>query len=251
MPVSAVILFKIKSLLKLSSSPNEFEAKTASDMADKLIKKYNLSEEDLLELDNQKPIYSEEEKLFSTEEIVRWKNQLAIAVAKKYDCMIIQEEGTLIDGPKIYSYFVYGDPEDVGNTINIFNILLEKILTVAATNCFNKGSDYTSSYYEGMIVSIKSNLELDNIKFPKTNKKNSSDVPAVAENALVPVKQDKQNCPINEKIDISGQSLIKDVVGYFNGMSAGSKISLQDTSMLDYNVEINNLLLQVDDIIDS
>lgn len=235
MATSPQILLKIKSLMNLTSSSNENEAKAALAMAEKLIAKHSVTEEELKSLQDKKPAYSDEEKLFSTQFIIGWKNQLALAVAKKYDCMIIQEESVPLQGSSEYSYYVYGEPEEVGLVIFVFNALLNRINDMVALHCLGRGAIYVDSYCEGLVQSIKHNLEFDDLDVPKVNrqvKTKPEEVPIHKGTELIQGKTEKES-PTDERVDVNSQSFIKDVGAYFKGMSDGRSISLQEALILE------------------
>jgi hypothetical protein len=164
------ILTKIKLLMKLASSDNENEANTAKTLAEKLIEKYSISEEELSSLKEKKSIYGDEAKIFTVTEIVGWKNQLVLAVAKKFSCLIIQEESVPSSGVSQFSYYAYGEDEDIETTKLVYNTLSKKVEELLLTKCIGRGGIFISSYAEGVVQSIKINIEYDDIELPKVNK---------------------------------------------------------------------------------
>jgi len=66
MSAPEAILSKIKLLLNLTQSPNPHEAENAKAMVDTLVAKYNISAEDLKSLEEKKPLYGDDDKLFVT-----------------------------------------------------------------------------------------------------------------------------------------------------------------------------------------
>jgi hypothetical protein len=227
------ILKKIKLLLNLTLSPNAFESSNARDMADALILKYNITEEELKSLEDKKPLYGEDEKLFSTVGLTGWKPQLALAIAKHFDSQIVQEETVPVEGPHDFSYFVYGDKADVYNVKYSFELFVNKVEELIIKNCQNKGPVYISSYCEGVVESIKENIKWDGINIPKakapsrTSETTGSNTPG-----LVKPKEDKEK-PAEKSVDINSQSFVKDVVAYFTGMNHGRNISFEDCLELD------------------
>ena len=204
-------------------------------MAEKLIIKHNVSPEELNNLKDKAPAYGEEERLFTTDKIIGWKNQLALAVAKKYDCVVVQEESVPLDGRSEFSYYVYGEPEEVGLVMFVFKALDSRVKDAVIENCFGRGEVYVASYCEGLVQSIRSNLEFDDLDVPRVKrqiKTNANNAAAIKGNELVADKKEKES-PTEQKVNVSSQSLIKDIGAYFKGMYDGRYISLQDALELE------------------
>jgi hypothetical protein len=236
------ILAKIKLLQKLSQSPNPNEAANAVTMAQKLIEKYSITEEELKSLEEKKPLYGEDEKLFHTTNIIGWKNQLALAIASHFECYVVQEETVPVDGNREYTYFVYGDPDDVNSSKYVFGIFLKKVDNLILTNCIGRGPIYVDSYCEGLIQSIKSNLVMDGISVPRFNKKVNSTTDSIpARESLAKTEVSVKEKPVENSVDVNSHSLIKDVTAYFKGIKDGSSLDLQDIIELDLEHEYSQL----------
>jgi Protein of unknown function (DUF2786). len=248
MPAPEHILSKIKLLRNLANSPNANEAASALAMADKLIAKYNISEEELASIADQPPKYGEEELLFHSLSIVPWKQHLALACAKNFYCHIIQETLTPGVGDPEYKYYVYGEDEDVNSTKFVFHTLVKKINNLIDTKCIGRGPIYVDSYCQGVVEAVKRNIEMFGLDIPEVK------VPArpmqvttekVLNNGtsnLSTVKAEKDK-PEKESIDISKSGLIKDVMAYFKGIEDGNKLHLED--ILELEAE-NETLKQLD-----
>lgn len=225
-----LILNKIKLLLNLSNSSVENEAIAAKTMADKLINKYSVTEEEIKGItEEKKPVYGEEAKLYSTLTIEGWRNQLALGVSTKYDCFLVQEEAVPAEGLSEFSYFVIGDPVDVTNVKFAFHVLEKKVEELILKNCLGKSADYSYSYSEGIVEGIKSNLDFIYFEaVPKTvNKPGPTATLNVGDECIEKHKGEKEK-PLKESINIATQSFIKDVVAYFRGISDGNRLQLQD-----------------------
>ena len=159
------ILNKVKLLINLSSSPNPNEAETARAMADKLIAKYNITEEELGSLE-EKVYYGESEKLFSSVGIISWKQQLAVAVSKYFDCQIVQEELVPGEGTSQYNYYVYGDDDQVKDVKFVYHAFNKKIENLVDVQCQGRGPVYIDSYCEGVVESVKWNIDMYGIDVP-------------------------------------------------------------------------------------
>lgn len=234
--MSDPILSKIKLLLKLANSPNPHEAQNAREMADRLISKYKITPEQLKELEDKKPLYGENEKLFVTWGIEGWRQQLALAIGTHFECQIVQEEVVPVDGLHQFNYYVYGDEPDVINVKFVYNAFIKKIEEYILTRCVGRGPIYISSYCEGLVEGIKNNIMWEGIDIPEVRKPsattNTSITPADSGANLVPNKEEKEK-PADKSVDVNSQSLIKDVMAYFKGLDDGKGLSLQDILELE------------------
>lgn len=235
MSAPPTILNKVKLLLNLASSPNPNEADNARAMADKLIAKYNITEEELSSLD-EKVFYGENEKLFSSIGIISWKQQLAVAVSKYFDCQIVQEELVPGEGEHQFNYFVYGDDDQVKDVQFVYHAFNKKIENLADTQCFGRGPIYVDSYCEGVVESVKWNIDMYGIDVPEIKKpiKKEEQAPPPNSKTITKSGPDKEE-PTDKRVDISKQSLIRDIMAYFKGVDDGKNLSLKD--ILELEVE--------------
>lgn len=230
------ILSKIKKLRALMVNSNDNEATNAKVLADRLISKYNITEEELESIKDKKPLYGENEKLFHSSVIIGWKNQLALGLANYFNCYIVQEELVPVDGQSEFDYYVYGDDDDINSVKFSFNCLEKKIDNLVLSRCYNKGPVYVSSYCEGLVQSIRSNIELDGIYIPKINQQPLEKQNKIIDNknSITAVSKCNKEKPMKESININNQNNIKDIMAYFNGLQDGKNISLQDTMELEF-----------------
>jgi hypothetical protein len=231
------ILNKIQFLIKLTTSPNEHEAENARIMADKLIKKWNVSPPELESLEQKLP-YGANELLFHTFSIVGWMSRLALSIAKHFDCHIVQETVTPATGGHEYNYFVYGGEDEEEYVKFAFASFHKKIHYLLDTKCFDRGPIYQNSYCEGVVEAIKSNIEFNGIEIPEvkrpSRKIESKQIEAdISKQAIV--SPTKKEAPHEEKVDVMGQSLIADIAAYYKGVIDGQNLSLQD--ILELEVE--------------
>lgn len=240
MSATPSILAKVKKLLALTNSPNTNEADNARSMADKLIEKYNITEEELGSLD-PKEYYGENEKLFVTLGVVMWRQQLAVAVAKYYDCQIVQEElrpaGSSEDAIVEYHHYVYGDDDQVKDTQFVYHAFSKKIENLCATKCVMRGPVYIDSYCEGVVESVKWNIEMYGIDIPDMKKpiqKEEKSVP-IPTNGMVRAS-DKEEPVENRRKNIDG-TFVKDIMAYFKGIDDGKNLSFKDILELEVKNE--------------
>jgi hypothetical protein len=235
MPAPPAILDKVKKLLNLAQSSNLNEAENARAMADKFIAKYNITEEDLASLE-PKEFYGENEKLFVTLGIVGWRQQLALAVATYFDCQIVQEELVPAEGIHQFNYFVYGDDDQVKDVQFVYHAFIKKIENLAGERCWGRGPVYVDSYCEGVVESVKWNIQMYGIDIPDVKRplKKEEQAPPPNSKTITKSGPDKEE-PTEKRVDVNANSLIKDIMAYFKGVDDGRELSLK--SILELEVE--------------
>jgi Protein of unknown function (DUF2786) len=236
MPAPPAILAKVKKLLALATSSNPNEAANAQELADKLIAKYNITEADLSSLD-PKEYYGENEKLFVTFGAIVWKQQLAVAVAKYFDCQIVQEEhrpaGAAEDVTGEFHHFVYGDDDQVKDTQFVYHAFEKKINNLVDTRCIGRGPIYKDSYCEGVVDSVKWNIEMYGIEIPEIKKPLKKEEKSMSIPTTGMIKSSDKEEPVeNRRKNIDG-TFIKDIMAYFKGIDDGKHLSLQDILELE------------------
>ena len=233
------ILTKVKFLFNLGNSPNPNEAASAKALAEGLIAKYKITEEELQSIADKAPLYGEDELLFHTFSIVGWMSQLSLCVAKHFECYIVQETISSALGHQEYNYYVYGEDEQVGYVKFVYAAFHKKIHNLIDTKCIGRGPIYIDSFCEGVVQGIREGIALDGIELPVA--KVPTRQPAVEEKILnngtsnlAPYKEELAK-PTEASIDVSKQSLIKDVMAYFKGIEEGQRLSLNQ--ILELEVE--------------
>lgn len=238
------ILTKVKFLYKLSSSPNPHEAASALKLAEGLIAKYNITEEELKSLE-EKPLYSDDELLFHTLSIIGWMSQLALAVAKHFDCYVIQETITSALGQSEFNYYLYGSEQEVNLVKFVFHAFLKKINDLIDTKCLGRGEIYINSFSEGCVQGLKESIVLDGIEVPTVKipvRQPAKEQIDTGTTKLAKYEEEKAK-PMEQSVDVSKQSFIKDVMAYFRGIEEGQRLSLKDILQLEAeNEKLSELL---------
>lgn len=234
------ILAKIKLLFNLQNSSNINESANAKRMADNLIDKYGVSKEELDSLADKKPIYCEDDLLYSSIGLISWKQRLALTIAKQLYCHIVQEESVPMEGPSNFSYFIYGDLEDAENVRHIFNLFSGKIEELINKKCYGRGPIYIHSYSEGVVESISNNIYWNGIDLPKVKK------PVMVEDKIlnngdsnISKHKEEKEKPIKETVNVNAQSLIKDIQAFYRGIEDGKDFSIND--ILELDIENQNI----------
>ncbi len=234
MAAPETIISKLKLLLNLSQSPNPYEAETARVLAANLIEKYKLTEEELASLQEKKPLYGDDDKLFVTFGLVGWKQHLALTISKQFYCQIVQEELVPVEGLHQYTYYVYGDKEDADNVKFVYKTFSDRIEELVEKKCIGRGPIYTSSYTEGLVEIITNTIawegiDIPNIKVPSREK--PVEVPERTPNngsSNLSVRTEEKEKPCKESVAPQGGTLIKDMQAYFQGLQDGKDFSLQE-----------------------
>lgn len=205
-------------------------------MADRLIEKYNITEDELASLADKKPLYGEDEKVFMTFGICGWRQQLVLGIAKHFECQIVQEEIVPVEGLHEFSYFAYGEPEDVVNVKFVYHVFVNKVEELVQNKCPARGPVYVSSYCEGVVEAIKNNIHWEGIDVPNINrdlkKEDSEKILEPGASKLTKPKTEKEK-PAQESVDVNSQSLVKDINAYFRGLNDGDRLHLQDALELE------------------
>jgi Protein of unknown function (DUF2786) len=242
MTAPPAILVKVRKLIALATSSNANEATNARELADKLIAKYNITEQELASLD-PKEYYGENEKLFITYGTVVWRQQLAVAVAKYFDCQIVQEEhrpaGAAENVTGEFHHYVYGDDDQVKDTQFVYHAFAKKINNLVETRCIGRGSIYKDSYCEGVVESVKWNIEMNGIDIPeikKPIKKQEEKSVSIPTNGMIK-STDKEEPVENRRKNIDG-TFIKDIMAYFKGIDDGKNLSFKDILELEVENEV-------------
>jgi hypothetical protein len=246
MPVPAHILTKVRFLLNLTQSSNANEASAAMAAADKLIAKYNISQEELDTTKDQPRAYTADSLLFKTFNVVGWMQHLSLACAKQFYCYIVIESITSATGLQEYNYYVYGDDEDIVYVKFAFNTILKKIHQLIDTRCIGYGPIYQESYCEGCVEAVKNKIYSFGIDIPERKRatrsiKQEERILINGDSNLSVHKSEKEK-PEKDTVDVSRGSIIKDVAAYFKGLEDGSRISIQDIMELEVeNEELEQL----------
>jgi hypothetical protein len=231
------ILSKVKLLRNLSNSPNANEAASALAMANKLIEKYNITDEELKSIEDKPPKYGDNEFLFHTFQVQNWLQQLALACAKNFYCHIVQEELRPPSGTSEFKYYVYGEEEDVNSTKFVFHTILKKINNLVDIKCLGRGPIFVESYREGVVEAIKNNIANFGVEVPEIKRPSRPIEPEKTLNVdsgnLAQVSKEKKEKPEQETVDIGGGTLIRDVMAYFKGLEDGNRLSLNDILELE------------------
>lgn len=218
---------KVRLLHRLAASASENEASNAFDMAKRLIEKYELLLEDYEEK-VEKPVYTNDDILYKSKEVIDWKRIIALAATAKFDCFIIQEEQTASTGDKSFAYFIYGEPDDVAIARHLFNFVCEEIEKLLTKNCTNRGQLYIDSYSEGIANSVKINIEYENYHVEGLVKPIITEEVKELENtkALAKTEATPKEKLFQEKIPVSNKEKPLDLSAYFAGEKDGMNIHI-------------------------
>ena len=239
------ILSKIKYLQRLATSSNENEALAAKTLAQKLIDKHGVSEQELSEsIRSELPLYDDNDILFRSPIIVGWKSLLALLLSRKYDCYVIQEKQVPAEGASEWVYFLYGDDEDTPLVKHLYNAFLTKIEELVKTKCFGRGDRYIASYSEGAVNGIREVLDYLEFHLPKMVK-TKTETKTDDKTKMVKTDTEEKIAPpkIEATADVSAQSKVDDPIAYLRGVVDGAQIELDDENIEVKFIESKKSLL--------
>lgn len=224
-----VAIEKVRLLLRLASNTTANEASAAKAMADKLIEKYSLTEEEY-NAKEAEPIYTDSNLLFEEAIPTDWRAQLAIICGNKFDCYIIQEKNvSVITGDTTFKFFIYGNKDDITLTRTLFKFISAEIEDLVASNCQGRGQLYTESYCEGVVAGARSNIESEKFNVKGiVNAEKEQEAPDTK--TIEKVKEPKKEKPIEATTDLSTKEKPLDITAYWQGEYDGGNIHIEDGS---------------------
>lgn len=153
----AKIIEKIRRLLALSKSPNEFEAAAAAAKAQDLLFKYNLSTADIDIAGKSEEEYGA--AWFNDGVNSRWRHMLLEAVASNSFC----EAGRVIG--RHGTYQILGKKSDIEIVTYLFNYLAETVERMAAQyRGKGLGREWLNAYRRGLVIGIAVTLRGQRLK---------------------------------------------------------------------------------------
>jgi hypothetical protein len=177
---STEILDKIRQLKLLAQSSNLNEALSASAIADKLILKYRISEQELLQSGIGQEETPDEDSfiLYETARVIRWKGSLATNIARHYGCIVWNDcfHDPERNGRQVSRYRLVGRKSDREIVSFMFAWLVLEIERLTKLNCKGQGHVACNSYSEGATVGVAQQLHKDKEEIKKE---------AASSNALV------------------------------------------------------------------
>jgi hypothetical protein len=219
---------KVKKLLALAASSNENEASNAKTMAEKLIQKFDLKEEDYVIVEAA-PIYTDDDLLFETKDFQEWKANLALVIGNKYDCLVIQEINET-GNDRRFKYFVYGDDPDVIHTKALFDFVIKSAQKLIDDQTDGRGELYVSSFAEGLAQGVRLNIETQDFQMEGIVLEKKPIQSSNSKEGLMKVESDaliKKEPPIKERTLLNNnQDKQLDIMAYARGQKAGGSICI-------------------------
>jgi Protein of unknown function (DUF2786) len=209
---------KIKLLLKLANDPNNAnEAANAQEKANQLIAEFSLLPEDYEEKIDP-PIYTDDHFLFATVDPLDWQRSIALIATNKFDCYVIEEVNTVIaTGENIYRYYTYGHESDMLLSKHLFNFLVEKTNGLVAEYCKGESELYISSYLEGAVNGIRTNVANENYTIHGLVKQEQPEVAPQAIAKTDAPKKEKPPFSTKEQASVHLKEKPLDIYAYFQG----------------------------------
>lgn len=217
------ILDKIRKLLALSTSSNEYEAALAASKAQELLLKYNLEMSQL-----KQDVGDEIERWnFRTPFRDSWLSYLMGAVASANLCRVVQgggwktgrrewENGPFTAGERVREFYLFGKKPNLEVTEFMYEYLAAEIDRLTP----RKGAKYVSSFRIGAVTTIDKRLKEELKTFQSTEETRAL---IVVSDAALAVKV-KEAFP---KLTKGKGASITDYAGYLDGQAAGKSIQFR------------------------
>lgn len=141
---------KIKNLLALAESPNEFEAKSALLKARRLMAKYKVSEQALQDVEKEEVIRKNTGITYSLRRDP-WVSSLAAVIAKNHCCRSFQ---TRAKGKQTTEICFVGLSDDLSICVQIFTYAVDCIRSVTKKLRASKGAASADGYGYGFVVGL-------------------------------------------------------------------------------------------------
>lgn len=223
------IIEKVKKLRALAESSNENEALNARTMAEKLVEKFDLKEEDYV-VAEIKPIYTDDDLLFETKDFQEWKSTLAMVIGNKYDCLVIQELNETSGGNRSFKYFVYGEDVDVIHTKALFAFVIQAAQNLIDDQTQGRGELYISSFAEGLTQGVRLNIETQDFQMDGMILEKRPIQSSPSKEGMIKVEFDalvKKEPPLKERTLLNNnQDKQLDIVAFARGQKAGASICI-------------------------
>jgi len=220
-----LVMERVRKILAMTESPHEEEAKTASEMAHKILKEYNLTLSDL-EVEKEGIIEEQYDENFNR--IAPWKLTLLIQIMRtnyceSYQSIIGFKNNGGYRNDMVKKFIVVGREANVTTA----KIMADYLVNVVERMAKNYGGDndekksYKSGLSLGLRVRLKKMIEQEKVESP------ISTALVKRENALVENYMNQKNNMTKTTIKTN----IKDAMAYIAGQKDASKINLN--SQLD------------------
>ena len=211
------IIEKIKKLLALANSSNEFEAALAAAHAQRLLSAHNLAMADIE--GSHKPDKADKIEIEATKTLPKWFRHLSAGVSNAFDCQVIHQ-------PSKGTMSFIGVGADAHIAAYTFTYLVRTVKKLCSTYMKSHVSHRITgrnrellrqSYYLGLVTTINDRLREQKVCTP------------VTPGALVPVKEALIRQTMNEIGNLRTVHSRRSYVhsgAYLKGQNDGSKVSI-------------------------
>lgn len=151
------IIEKIKKLKKLATSPNEFEANSAKELAKTLMENNQISDQDLSDIS----LFQPSNFLFETLNPNDPFKLMAYTICSAYKAFILEQQEAYENSIK-YNYFCFSKKESkIQFLTEIFKEYKSNTEKLLSHFCQNKNENYKTSYLKGIIEGLRRDLDSD------------------------------------------------------------------------------------------
>jgi hypothetical protein len=152
------IIDRVKRLLALTSSSNQYEAANAAAIANRLIDEYRLSIADIQDNMNESdPMMEDPDAVYSTGRIVPWKVRIIGILAQHYGCATYNSV-TYPKGRKESHIKLVGRKSDIDIVRYMSGWLMLECQRLSDIEAKGKGKVFCNSYCEGFVAGVSAQL---------------------------------------------------------------------------------------------
>jgi hypothetical protein len=165
--MSQAIIDRVKRLLALTSSSNQYEAANAAAIANRLIDEYRLSIADLTESSAElDPMIEDSESVYETGRIIPWKSHLVSTLAAHYGCACYNSV-TYPQGRKVSHMKLVGRKSDVELARYMIGWLMLECQRLCDMEGRGQGKIFASSYCQGFVAGVSAQLKTSRVEAEK------------------------------------------------------------------------------------
>lgn len=224
------IIEKIKGLLRLAKSIDVHEAAAAVKAAENLIAKFRIDEAELnINQDQKSEPIEDVNVIYESARRISWKSALAIVLSEHYGCAIFNDciyDASKSKLGKINRYRLVGHQSDLDLTRFMFGWITAEIERLTKRNCKGDGHIASSSYAQGAVVGIHSQLNAAKLQAKiAASESNQTTALATLDNRLAESKDVLSRLhTLNKQKQYSKRHI--DVDAYDQGLAAGKNMHL-------------------------
>lgn len=216
------VIDKVKKLQRLATSSNINEAAAAAAAANKLIDSYRIQESDLEIEDEFSIVEQDEDFIYKSKKVTKWKYSLLSKLAKHYGCALFNN-AAYDSHRKESRYQLFGQRSDIAICKYMFNYLQLECVRLSNLEAKGKGRIFVNSYCNGFVAGIVEQLNASRVELSKSASTQAMIKINSREKDAFKLMQEK--IP-NLKFSTKSFSSITDTNAFHSGMNKGKSLHL-------------------------